>query len=138
MLTFRDSNKSFQLNGDLLKLLKIYKFNDGHSNAQDRKMKDEFGKEMKLNNKQVGRKKTKEESLKYLLNSSAILASGISTLILLEDPNELWDILKLLLQGKQARRNLIDEEFVPIVVKFLEYKCISKEQQKILPIIYLN
>ena len=37
LLTFRDSNTSFNSNGDLLKTLTIYKFIVDHSNLQDRK-----------------------------------------------------------------------------------------------------
>ena len=36
MITFRDSNKSFRLEGDLLKLITIYKFNEDHSSPQDK------------------------------------------------------------------------------------------------------
>ena len=34
-LTFRDTNKSFKLDGDLLKTMKNYRFNVVHSNALD-------------------------------------------------------------------------------------------------------
>ena len=37
MITFRDSNKSFRLEGDLLKVITNYKFNVDHSNPQDKK-----------------------------------------------------------------------------------------------------
>ena len=37
ILTFRDTNKSLKLDGDLLKTMTIYKFNVDHSNLQDRK-----------------------------------------------------------------------------------------------------
>ena len=35
LITFRDSNKSFKLEGDLLKLITNHKFNVDHSNRQD-------------------------------------------------------------------------------------------------------
>ena len=38
MITFRDSNKSFRLEGDLLKLITNYKFNADHSSSQDKKI----------------------------------------------------------------------------------------------------
>ena len=38
LLTFRESNKSFKLDGDLLKTMTNYKFNADHSNIQDRKI----------------------------------------------------------------------------------------------------
>ena len=46
MITFRDSNKSFRLEGDLLKLIINYKFNADHSSRQDKKLIYEFAKEM--------------------------------------------------------------------------------------------
>ena len=44
ILSFRDTNKSFKLDGDLLKTMKKYKFNVVQSNPQDRKKFYEFGK----------------------------------------------------------------------------------------------
>ena len=38
MIIFRDSNKSFELDGDLLETLTNYDFNADHSNQQDRKL----------------------------------------------------------------------------------------------------
>ena len=46
MLTFRDSEKSFLLNGDLLKTITNVNFNAIHSNLQDQSLIYEFGKEM--------------------------------------------------------------------------------------------
>ena len=37
MITFRDSNKTFRLEGDLLKVITNYKFNVDHSSPQDKK-----------------------------------------------------------------------------------------------------
>ena len=37
-LTFRDTNRSFKLDGDLSKTMTIYKLKVGHSNPQDRKI----------------------------------------------------------------------------------------------------
>ena len=48
MLTFRDTNKSFKVNEDLLKTTINYNFNVDHSNPQDRKIIYKFGKEMKF------------------------------------------------------------------------------------------
>ena len=56
MLTFRDSNKSFKLDGYLLETMTIYDFNVDHSNQQDRKLIYESGKEMKFDFKQKGHK----------------------------------------------------------------------------------
>ena len=57
MITFRDSNKSFKLDGDLLETITNYDFNVDHSNQQDRKLIYEFLKEMKYNIKQKRQKK---------------------------------------------------------------------------------
>ena len=80
MLTFRDSNKSFKLDGDLLETMTNYKFNVDHYNSQDRKRIREFADEMNFDIKNTGRPSTRDKSLIKLLNSSAIMASGISTL----------------------------------------------------------
>ena len=133
MITFRDSNKTFRLEGDLLKLITDYKFNADHSSPQDKKLIYEFSKEMNYDTKSTGRPSTRHTSIIKILESPAILASGISkTIVLSSDPNELCDRLRLLLQERHAgnNSNLIDEEIVAIVDKLLEYNCISKNQHK--------
>ena len=102
MLTFRDSsNKSFELDGDLLKTMTNYKFNATHSSPQDQKLNYRFGKEMIFNTKQMGRKSPRDESMVLILNSPAIMASGFSTIFFSSNPNKLCDKLKLLLQKNQ-------------------------------------
>ena len=133
MITFRDSNKTFRLEGDLLKVITNYKFNVDHSSPQDRKLIYEFAKEMKYDIDSIGRPSVRHNSMIRLLEQPAIMASGFSkTIILSSDPNELCDRLKLLLQEKHGgnNSNLIDEEIVAIVDKLLEYKRISKKQHK--------
>ena len=133
MIVFRDSNKSFRLDGDLLKVITNYKFNVDHSNQQERKIIYEFAKEMNYDSKSTGRPGVRHNSMIRLLDQPAIMASGISkTIILSSDPNELCDRLKLLLQEKHAGNNsdIINDEIVAIVDKLLEYKCISKKQHK--------
>ena len=130
MITFRDSEKTFKIEGDLLKVITNYKFNVYHSNQQDRKLIYEFAKKMNYDTKSTGRPSVRHNSMIRLLNQPAIMASGISkTIILSSDPNELCDKLKLLLQEKHGGNNssLIDEEIVAILDKLLEYKCISKK-----------
>ena len=131
MLTFRDTNKVFKLEGDLLKVMTNNKFNVDHSNQQDRKRIYEVAKEMKYSVKNTGRPPVRHKSMISLLNQPPITASGF-TIILSSNPNEICDRLKLLLQEKHAgnNSNLIDEEIVAIVDKLLEYKCISKKQHK--------
>ena len=133
MITFRDSNKSFKLEGDLLKLITDYKFNADHSSPQDKKLIYEFAKEMNYDSKSIGRPSVRHTSIIKILNSPATMASGVSkTIFLSSNPNELCDRLKLLLQEKHAGNNsdLINQEIFSIVDKLLEYKCISKKKHK--------
>ena len=60
MLTFKDSNKPFKLGGDLLETMKNYDFSVSHSNPKDQKLIYEFGKEIKFNIKQKGRKSNRD------------------------------------------------------------------------------
>ena len=133
MLIFRDSNKSFKLEGDLLETMTNYDFNVDHSNQKDRKLIYEFVKEMNFNIRQKGNKSDRDKSIIRLLRSPRIMASGVSkTIFLSSDPDELCNRLKLLLQEKQAGNNsdIINQDIVAIVDKLLEYKCISKKQHK--------
>ena len=99
MITFRDSNKTFRLEGDLLKVITNYKFNVDHSCPQDKKLIYEFAKEMNYDTKTTGRPSTRHTSIIKILESPAIMASGISkTIFLSSDPDELCERLKLLLQ----------------------------------------
>ena len=133
MITFRDSIKSFKLEGDLLKLITDYKFNADYSSPQDKKLIYEFAKEMNYDIKSIGRPGVRHNSIVKILNSPAILASGISkTIFLSSDSNELCDRSKLLFQDKHAGNNsdLINQEIFSIVDKLLLYKCISEKQHK--------
>ena len=133
MITYRDGKKTFKLEGDLLKVITNHKFNVDHSNQQDRKLIYEFAKEMNYDTKSTGKPSVRYNSMIRLLDQPAIMASGVSkTMFLSSNPNELCDRLKLLLQEKHGgnNSNLIDEEFVAIIDKLLEYKCISKKQHK--------
>ena len=62
MLTFRESNKSFILDGDLLQTMTYYDFNVSDSNPKNQKLIYQFGKEMNFNNKQKGRKSNRDKS----------------------------------------------------------------------------
>ena len=133
MLTFRDTNKQFELKGDLLEMITNSKFNVDLASLEDKKLMYDFAKEMHFDERRVGNKSTRDRTLINLLKSPATMASGISKKIFLSsDPNELCDRLKLLLQEKNGgnNSNLIDEEIIAIVDKLLEYKCISKKQHK--------
>ena len=127
LLSFRDSNKSFKLDGDLLKTMTNYKFNAGHANLQDKKIIREFAEEMKFDIENIGRQSPKDSSTVELLKSPAVMASGVSTMFLSSDPNEVCDRLLILLQEKRAGKNSnkINEEVVAIIDKLLEYKSFT-------------
>ena len=132
MTTFRDSNKSFKLDGDLLETIKNYDFNVSFSNPKNQKLIYDFGKEMNSNIKQKGRKSDRHKSMMKLLKLPAIMASGVTIKFFSENAVELCDKLKLLLQEKHAGNNsdIINKKIIAIVDKLLEYKCISKKQHK--------
>ena len=98
MLTFRDSDKSFKLDGDFLETLTNYEFNVSFSNPKDQKLIYEFGKETNFNNKQKGLKSDRVRTPLNLLKLPAFMASGISTIFLSSVFDELCDILNFLLQ----------------------------------------
>ena len=135
MLTFRDTNKQFELKGDLLEMITNSKFNVDLASLSDKNLMYDFAKEMHFDLKAPGNKSTRDRKLIKLLNSPGLMvsASGVSKAIFLSsDPNKLCDRLKLILQEKQAGNNsvIIDQEIVAIVDKLLEYKCITKKQHK--------
>ena len=89
MLTFRDTNKQFELKGDLLEMITNSKFNVDLASLADKKLMYDFAKEMKFDTKAVGNKFTRDRTLIKLLNSPGLMvsASGISkTIILSSDP----------------------------------------------------
>ena len=133
LLTFRDTKKQFELKGDLLKMITNNNYNVNLASLADKKLMYDFAKEMHFDERRVGNKSTRDKNLIKLLNSPAIMASGVlKTIILSSNPNELCDRFRLLVQEKHAgnNSNVINEEIVAIIDKFLEYKCISKKQHK--------
>ena len=135
MLTFRDTNKQFELKGDLLEMITNSKFNVDLASLSDKKLMYDFAKEMHFDQNAVGNKSIRDRKLIKLLKSPGLMvsASGISkTIFLSSDPDELCERLKLLLQEKHAGNNsdIINEEIVVIIDKLLEYKCISWKQHK--------
>ena len=86
MIIFRDSNKSFKLEGDPLKLIKNYKFNANHSSPHDKKLIYEFAKEMNYDTKRLGRPSNRHNSFIKILESPAIMAAGVTTTFLSENP----------------------------------------------------
>ena len=135
MLTFRDTNKQFELKGDLLDLITNSKHNVDLASLQDKKLMFDFAKDMNFDQRAVGKKSIRDRTLIKLLKSPGLIlfASGVSkTIFLSSDPVELCNRLKLLLQEKHAGNNsdIINDEIVAIVDKLLEFKYISKKQQK--------
>ena len=135
MLTFRDTNKQFELTGDLLEMITNSKFNVDLASLADKKLMYDFAKEMHFDQKAAGNKSTRDRKLIKLLKSPGLIvsASGVSkTIFLSSDPDELCERLKLLLQEKHAgnNSNIINDEIVDIIDKLLEYKCITKKQHK--------
>ena len=97
--------------------------------SSDKKMYG-FAKETYFDEKVLGNKSTRDKSLIRLLESHAIIASGISTIFYQKIPmNYRW-----VLQEKQGGNisNIINEEIVAIADKLLEYKCKSTKQEKFL------
>ena len=84
--------------------------------------------------KAQGNKITKDRTLIKLHKSLGLMvsASGVSTIFLSTNPNELFDTIKLLSQEKQAgnNSNIFNEDIVAIVDKLLEYKRKSKKQHR--------
>ena len=135
MLTFRDTNKQFELKGDLLEMITNSKFNVDIASLSDKKILYDFAKEMNFDARAQGNKPTRDRKLIKLLESPGLMvsASSVSKIIFLSsDPNELCDRLKLLLEEKHAGNNsdIINDEIVAIIDKLLEYKCITKKQHK--------
>ena len=109
LLTFRDTNKQFELKGDLLKMITNKNYNVNHASLSDKKLMYDFAKEMHFDERRVGNKSNRDRTLINLLNSPAIMASGITkTIFLSSDPDELCDRLKLLLQEKHAGNNSVE------------------------------
>ena len=135
MLTFRDTDRQFELKGDLLKMITNTKYNVNLASLADKKLMYDFAKEMHFDERHVGNKSTRDRTLIKLLKSPGLMvsASGISkTIFLSSDLDELCDRLKLIIQEKHAGNNsdIINEEIIVILDKLLEYKCISKKQHK--------
>ena len=80
--------------------------------------------------KAFGNKSNRDQPLMSSLKSPAIMASGISTIFLPENPDELRGRIKSVLQEKQAGIicDIINKELVAIADNLLEYKCMSTEQ----------
>ena len=81
LLTFRDTDKKFELHGDLLKMKPYKNFNVDLAKLSNRK-------EYLILQKECSWISVRHRSLIELVNSPATIASGISTMFLPENPNE--------------------------------------------------
>ena len=103
LLTFRDTNKQFELKRDLLKMITNKNYNVDLAKLSDKKIMYDFAKEMYFDERGQGWKSTRDWTLLKLRKSPAIMGSGVSkTIFLSSDPNELCKRLYLLIQEKQA------------------------------------
>ena len=132
--TFRDTCKELELKGDPLKIITNINCNVDLASLSERKLKYDFAKEMNFQVETPHNKSTRERKFMKFLKSPGLMTSdsGVSSRIFLRtNPNELCNRLKLLLQEKQAgdNSNMINDEIVAIVDKFLKYKRISKQKQ---------
>ena len=85
MLTFRDTNKQFELTGDLLEMITNKDYNVDHASLADKKLRYDFAKEMHFDMKAVGKKPARDKTLIKLLKSPGLIvsASGVSKTIFL-------------------------------------------------------
>ena len=129
-LAFCDADKNFKLHGDLLKTILNKNYNLDFAKLSDKKLLFELAMEMFFDEKTSGDKNDRNKSFIRLLQSPSIMASGISTIFLPENPNELCDRSNLLLPEKQAGNNsdIINVEIVAILDEIFENKCISTKQ----------
>ena len=70
LLTFHDTNKEFELKGDLLKMITKKNYNVDLASLQDKKLLYDFAKEMNFDTKAQGNKSTRDRTLIKLLKSS--------------------------------------------------------------------
>ena len=124
MLTFHETDKKFELQGDLLKMTSNMNYKVDVAKISDKKVMFDFAKEMYFDKKSLGIRSTRVKSLIRLLKSPAIKASGFSTIFLPENLVDSCDRLKLLLPEKQdgKKSNIINEEIVAIADELSEYK----------------
>ena len=62
MLTFRDTNKQFELKGDLLEMITNSKYNVDLASLADKKLMYDFAKEMHFDTKAQGNKSTRDRT----------------------------------------------------------------------------
>ena len=97
LLTFFDTDRVFELKGDLLKMITNKNYNVNLASLADKKLMYDFGKEMNFDLEAQGRKSTRDGTPIKLLKSPGLIdsASSVSkTLILSSDPDDLFNRTK--------------------------------------------
>ena len=78
LLTFRDTDKKFELIGDLLQMITERNYNFDFANLPDKTFMSEFTEETYFDEKALFIKITTDRTLIRLLKSPAITASGVA------------------------------------------------------------
>ena len=129
---FRDTGIVFTLQGDILSMITDYDLNEKES--PDAKQIFNFMDEMHFDINAKGSKSNRDRNLiNNYYKKRALPASGLQEVIFLsENPNELCDRLRLIIQEKQGGNDTerFDKEIVAIVDKFLQYKSLTPKQHK--------
>ena len=76
ILTFRDTNKQFELKGDLLEMITNSKFNVDLASLSDKKLMYDFAKEMHFDERNIGNKSIRDRKLIKLPNSPGLMVSA--------------------------------------------------------------
>ena len=83
--------KEFELEGEFMKRITSKSYNVDLANLSDKKLIFEIAKEMFFDDKVLGNEHTRDKTPKKLPKLPAIIAFGISTVFLLDNPHELCD-----------------------------------------------
>ena len=102
LLKFRDTDKNCELEEDLMKMTTNKNYNVDLAKLTDKKSMLDFDREISFDEKALRNKNNRDKTLNKLLESTAVMASGISTIFFRENPNELCGDLKLLPQTKTS------------------------------------
>ena len=130
------TDKKFELEEDLLKMISKKNYNADLRNLSDKNLIIESEKEMYFDEKALGNKSIRDETLIRLQKSPAILAGSLmkksftNTRWFSYAPIELYDGLEIRLEKEQAGKviNLIFDESFAIAVKLFQYERISTKQ----------
>ena len=93
-MTFCDTDKKFELQDNLLKMITSRNFNVDLANVPHKNLMYEFAKEMYFDEKALDNKTTRDKSNKRLFHSTAIIAGFLKeskTRFISSSPNELCD-----------------------------------------------